>query len=376
MRIALIGTRGVPAAYSGFETCAEQLGKRLAARGHHVVVYCRSQPGKPRQKQYQGMQLVTVPCIRTKGLETLSHTALSTLHAILISRPDATVVFGVGNAIFGRLLRVARIPSAINVDGADWLRLKWGFLGRSYLRLSRRMVISSAAALIADSRSVAADYQDAGERTVLIPYGAEVPPHLETAALNAFGLRPRGYLLAVGRMVPENGFHHLIEAYARSSSVLPLVIVGDAPYAASYKKHLRQLAPPTVIFTGYQFGSPYHELSANAYAFLFAAEVGGTHPVLVEQLAHGNCVLARSTDSNVEVIGEAGLTFQNQQELMEKLQLLLDTPELVERYRTLARARARLYSWDEVTDSYERLLSRLSQGAVRPGFAGRAGRRR
>jgi glycosyltransferase involved in cell wall biosynthesis len=142
---------------------------------------------------------------------------------------------------------------------------------------------------------------------------------------------------------------------------MPFVVVGDASYGDAYKRELKAMAPPGVIFTGYQFGDAYHELSHGAHAFLFAGEVGGTHPVLVEQLAHGNCILARWTDSNAEVIGEAGLYFNSEADLAEKLKLLIADRATVERLRAAAIQRAKAYSWDRVTDQYEELLQRVAR---------------
>ena len=362
----MLGTRGVPASYSGFETCVEQVGKRLASRGHRVLVYCRAgQPGAANGT-YLGMERSVLPAVRTKGLETLTHSALSTGHALMRDHPDAAVIFGVGNAVFARAFRLAHIPVAINVDGADWARRKWGGLGRRYLRWSEGAASRLGNAVIADSKAVAAYYErEYATRTTFIPYGAEVPSGLGTETLKTFGLRPRGYFLAVGRFVPENGLHQLIAAYARVSSSLPFVVVGDAPYSEEYKRLLRKIAPPGVIFTGYQFGAAYHELSANAFAFLFGAEVGGTHPVLVEQLAHGNCVIARWTESNAEVAADAAITFHDPEtELPGAIESVLADPTLVERMRELARQRARGYSWDRITDAYERLLSGLIRSTV------------
>jgi glycosyltransferase involved in cell wall biosynthesis len=368
MRIAMLGTRGVPAAYSGFETCVEQVGKRLVARGHEVIVYCRRgyrshAPGEMRE--YLGMRLVTLPSIRTKGLDTLSHTAFSTIRALRRDRPDAALIFGVGNAVFCRFFRRARVGVAINVDGADWARLKWGPIGRRYLRWSERVAVATAGAVIADSRAVAAYYQEhyhAG--TTFIPYGAEVPSEAGTETLRRFDLEPRRYLLAVGRMVPENGFHDLIAAYAAVRPAMPFVIVGDAPYSEDYKRRLRAMAPESVIFTGYQFGAAYQELSAHAHAFLFGAQVGGTHPVLVEQLAYGNCVLARWTDSNAEVAQDAAIYFHDQPELERGLNAVTTDPALVDARRAAAKVRARAFSWDEVTDAYEALLVNVRSSAT------------
>jgi glycosyltransferase involved in cell wall biosynthesis len=362
MRLAMLGTRGVPASYSGFETCVEQVGKRLASRGHRVLVYCRTgQPGAAGA-EYLGMERVVLPAIKTKGLETLTHSALSTAHALIRDRPDAVVIFGVGNAVFARAFRMANIPVAINVDGADWARRKWGALGRRYLRWSEGAATRTANAVIADSKVVGDYYEREYQRgSTFIPYGAEVPPALGTETLQSFGLKPRGYFLAVGRFVPENGLHHLIAAYAKVSPSLPFVVVGDAPYSEDYKRQLKKIAPPNVIFTGYQFGAAYHELSANAFAFLFGAEVGGTHPVLVEQLAHGNCVIARWTESNAEVASDAAIMFRDpESELPAAIESLLRDPDLVNRMRERARGRAQAYSWDRITDEYEQLLRGLT----------------
>jgi glycosyltransferase involved in cell wall biosynthesis len=263
---------------------------------------------------------------------------------------------------------------AINVDGADWARRKWGGLGRRYLRWSEGAASRLGNAIIADSNAVATYYErEYGTRTTFIPYGAEVPAGLGTGTLEAFALKPRGYFLAVGRFVPENGLHHLIAAYARVSPSIPFVVVGDAPYSEEYKRMLRKIAPPNVIFTGYQFGAAYHELSANAFAFLFGAEVGGTHPVLVEQLAHGNCVVARWTESNAEVAADAAIMFHDPDtELAGAIESILRDPQLVDRMRERARTRAQAYSWDRITDEYELLLAGLTGSTVRGATSGAA----
>ncbi len=364
----MLGTRGVPASYSGFETCVEHVGKRLVARGHRVLVYCRAGHPGAAPGPYQGMERTVLPAVRTKGLETLTHSALSTVHALLRNHPEAVVVFGVGNAIFAWAFRLAGIPVAINVDGADWARRKWGGIGRRYLRWSEGIATKWANAVIADSRAVA-NYYDREYRagSAFIPYGAEVPAVVGVESLKRFGLEPRQYFLAVGRFVPENGLHHLISAYAHVGPKIPFVVVGDAPYSQDYKRYLRSISPAGVIFTGYQYGAAYQELSANTFAFLFGAEVGGTHPVLVEQLAHGNCVLARWTESNAEVMADAGILFHDPEaELRQAIETVLRDRDLVERLRGQARKRARAYSWDRVTDEYEQLLRRLT-GSIAPG---------
>jgi len=356
----MLGTRGVPASYSGFETCVEAVGRRLVERGHEVLVYCRSGHHRTHRSSYLGMTLRNFPSIHTKGLDTLSHSAISTVHAVLRAKVDVAVWFGVGNAVYLRPFEWADIPTVINVDGADWARPKWGPFGRRFLRASEQIAAKHARALVADSQTISDYYSRRyGADSVYIPYGADVPTEIGTAALTRFGLTPRNYLLAVGRMVPENGFQDLITAYRDAGCPMPLVVVGDAPYSESYKRSLREMAPPGIIFTGYQFGAAYHELSSHAHAFLFGARVGGTHPVLVEQLAHGNFVVARWTESNAEVVADAGILFRDQAELTTLLRGLPVQTRTVEKMRIAALSRAKHYSWDAVCDAYESVLVSL-----------------
>src|SRR3954452_10125347 len=133
LRVALIGTRGVPARYGGFETCVEEGGRRLVGRGHSVVGYCRTPPAapEPRAQEHLGMRLVHLPAARKRSLETLSHTALSVAH-LLAHRTDAAIVFNAANAPLLPVLRAARIPVATHVDGLEWKRAKWGRGGQRY----------------------------------------------------------------------------------------------------------------------------------------------------------------------------------------------------------------------------------------------------
>jgi glycosyltransferase involved in cell wall biosynthesis len=243
MRIAMLGTRGVPAAYSGFETCVEQIGKRLAARGHKVFVYSRAPWRKRSDSSYLGMNRIVLPNVRTKGLDTLSHTGISTVHALVRLRPDVALVFGVGNSVFAQALHLLGIPVAVNVDGADWKRKKWGSIGRRYLRWSESVAAHLADGLITDSVSMVGYYRlHYKADPVFIPYGAEIPSSIGNGTLARFGLEPRKYLLTVGRLVPENGIDNLIHAYKDSGCRWPLVVVGDAQYSVRYKRYLRDIA--------------------------------------------------------------------------------------------------------------------------------------
>jgi len=181
--------------------------------------------------------------------------------------------------------------------------------------------------------------------------------------LARYGLEPGGYVLFVGRLVPENCAHHLVEAFAGLDTDLKCVIVGDAPYAEAYIADLKARAGPNVVFTGYLFGEGYYELGSNAYIFVETSEVGGTHPALVEAMAFGNCVVVNGTEENRETIGDAGFAYDGTQgaaALRPLLQRLLDDPALVAEYRRRAKERATaLYDWEAVTDRYEMLFHSL-----------------
>jgi len=357
MRIAFIGTRGVPASYSGFETCVEQVGKRMVERGHDVTVFCRTTHFRERPRDYLGMHLRYLPAVKQKHLETLTHTALS---ANQLPRDTAIVCMGVGNAPVVRAIEISGRRTVFNVDGADWRRDKWGRFASWYLRTSERMAARGSSIVIADAEAVRRYYSDVYNRdTEVVPYGADPPSDRGIRALEQWSLEPGCYLLFVGRMVPENGAHDYLAGVKLAAIDAPAVVVGDAAYADEYKAGLRAAAPPNAVFTGYQFGSAYQQLTSHAGVFVLAATVGGTHPVLVEQMAAGNAILARETESNREVRGDAGSYWETPEELAR---LLVDVwPDAQERRRMGEAARARAaerYNWEEVTSRYVELCER------------------
>lgn len=364
MKIAILGTRGIPASYSGFETAVEQLASRLTARGHEVVVYCRPHVVDRKLSTYKGAELVHLRTVQNKYLDTFVHTLFSALHAARVTRPDVALFFIAGNSPLCLLTRWASIPSVINVDGLDSDRRKWPAFAKAYLRFAERTSPRWADQAITDSHAVADIYQRRyGEQIGVVPYGVEDPGYDGAETLQRLGLEPRRYILFVGRLEPENNPHLLVEAFARiSCSVtrgMKLAIVGGAPYADEYIQQVWRAADPRVVFPGYVFGRGYWELQRHAYLFCAPTEVGGTHPVILEALAAGNCVLVNDHRPNAETVGDAGIYFSGRagvDDLTVKLKRLLDDPQLVAEYRERAHERARDYSWHAVTDQYEQLL--------------------
>jgi glycosyltransferase involved in cell wall biosynthesis len=363
MRIAILGTRGVPASYGGFETFAEQLSTRLVRRGHDVTVYCRAHYVSPRQIEYRGVRLKVLPTVRHKYFDTVVHTFLSSLHATT-RRFDAALICNAANAPFAPVLRAAGVPVAINVDGLEHKRRKWNWVGRNYYRAAERLSVWLPNEVVTDAR-VIQDYYLAkyGARSTMIAYGAEVERRPDRAAVRQWGVEPNRYVLYVSRLEPENNAAMVVEAFRRVRTPHRLLIVGDAPYAHEYISRLRALArgDRRIIFTGFVFGDAYRALQQNAYCYVHATEVGGTHPALLEAMGYGNCVLTLATPENVEAVGEAGIHYADVGDLSARLQEVLRDGAIVDRYRQRAQARVRqLYDWERVVDAYEELFARMA----------------
>lgn len=374
MKIAILGTRGIPAAYSGFETAVEQLAARLTARGHEVIVYCRSHVVDPSLSEYNGAQLVHMRTVQNKYLDTFVHTFRSALHAARVTRPDVALFFIAGNSPMCLITRWASIPSLINVDGLDSDRRKWPAFAKVYLRFAESAAPRLADAAITDSHAVADVFERRyGRRIGVVPYGVEDPGHDGTDVLERLGLEPRKYILFVGRLEPENNPHLLVEAFSRISAEeargMKVAIVGGAPYADEYIRRVRRAADPRVVFPGYVFGRGYWQLQHHAYLFCAPTEVGGTHPVILEAMAAGNCVLVNDHRPNAETVGDAGVYFSGSvgvDDLARRLEWLLGDPAVVEKYRDRALQRAKDYSWEAVTDRYEELLNAVRKGRGGP----------
>ena len=357
MRIAILGTRGIPARYGGFETFAEELARRLAARGHHVTVYCRERHSAP---DYLGVRLRYLPAIRHKYFETVAHTGLSTLD-LLAHRPVAALYCNAANAVFTWLPRLFGIPVALNVDGLERQRRKWNRLARAWYRLSEWLATFCPTAVVSDAQHIADYYQRRyGKQTHFIPYGAETGKETGETSVRALGLEPGRYFLYVSRLEPENNALLVREAFERVETDLKLALVGDAPYARAYIERVRATRDPRVVMPGAIYGQGYRELQSHCFAYIHATEVGGTHPALIEAMGRGALVLYLDTPENREVAGGAGLPF-DRHNLAEKLAeaLAMSAAERDQwRARALERVQAR-YDWECVTDAYERLLAGL-----------------
>ncbi len=365
LSVALIGSRGVPGRYGGYETLVEELAARLVERGFRVTVYCRSHSIPRGLSRWRGAELVVLPTVRTKHLDTPVHTLLSCWHAAGRGF-DAALVVNSANALFVPLLGAAAIPTALHVDGIERRRRKWGWLGRAVYALSERLACVVPDALITDAEVIRAHYLERHRAgSTVIAYGVEPRPvpAVAAATLARLGLEPRRYFLYVSRFEPENNPDRVAAAYRAVDGGLPLVMVGGAPYAGRFIRGFTAGADPRILFPGPIYGDGYRELLSHALAYVHATEVGGTHPALVEAMGYGNCVVVNETPENREVAGGAALWFRAAEPagLAAVLERVRRDPEAARRLGEAAAARAaERYSWDAVVARYDRLFRRLA----------------
>lgn len=359
MKLAILGTRGVPPNYGGFETFAAELSTRLVQRGHEVWVYCRDAGGE----EWHGVQRIVLPAIGHKYLETVSHAFLSALDALRRDF-DAVLVCNAANAFVLPLLHAARIPAAINVDGIERRRRKWNVLGRAVYSIGEAFSVSFADAVIADAEVIASYYREQyGQVPITIPYGADFPAEADSDVLGRIGVKAGEYLLYVSRFEPENNPLEVVQAYEKLESAPPLVMLGKGLYARELVDELHHHASDRVLFPGALYGRDYRTLQRNALVYIQATEVGGTHPALIEAMASGGAVLAHDTPENREVGGDAVGYFELRpvENLSGTIREWLSNPLKRDDFRARARKRAEeKYSWERVTDQYERLFQTIS----------------
>jgi glycosyltransferase involved in cell wall biosynthesis len=324
------------------------------ARGHQVTVYCREAHPEPL---YRGVRLQYLPTIRHKYFDTIAHTAVSTWH-LLFHRPDAALYCNGANAIFTPWPRLLGVPVALNVDGIERKRKKWNRAARAWYLVSEWLAKFCPTVVVTDALTIQKYYRERwGKESVFIPYGAAVGKVESAKVLAKLGLEAGRYFLYVSRLEPENHALEVRQAFEEVVTPMKLALVGDAPYAPEYIRQVRDTSDPRIVMPGAIYGTGYRELGSHCFAYIHATEVGGTHPALIEAMGRGALVVYRNTPENAEVAGDAGIPFEAG-ELAAALQRVLAMEEAErERLRLAAMARVQThYSWDAVTDAYEKLL--------------------
>jgi len=365
MKIAILGTRGIPSGYSGYEEFAEQIGYRLVERGHQVTVYCRSALFQERPAQYRGIDLVYLPALQSKELGTYSAMAVSAFH-VLGRHYDVLLVCNVANSPFCLLPKLFGERIAINVDGLEWLRPKWGRLAKAAFKFSARIAKYTTSVLVTDAEAMRRVYErEFNAESVAIAYGANIEASAHPEVLAQYGLEPNGYFLIASRLVPDNNADLIIEAFSGLDTDKRLAIAGGVPYRSVFADRLKQLANERVLFLGHLDNWQHiKELHCNAYAYVHGHEFGGTNPALLKALGFGNCILALDTPFNREVLdGGYGILYRKDVgDLRAKMRDLIMHPE--QRDILAARAPQRIreaYTWEHITDQYEELFKQVAR---------------
>lgn len=361
----MLGTRGIPANYGGFETFAEELSIRLARMGHEVTVYCRRHYFSHTSREYRGVRLAVLPAVRHKYFDTVSHACLSTLHACF--RPfDILLVCNAANAVFCWIPRLFGKIVVLNVDGLERKRKKWNSIGKLYYSVSEKLSCFTPTAVVTDAGPIQEYYRARyGKESTMIPYGADASKFPPGKVLRGLGLAKNGYYLYVSRLEPENNAHEVVRMFERVRSERHLLIVGDAPYSREYIRSLKRARDPRVRFAGAIYGDGYRELISNAYCYIHATEVGGTHPALLENMAVGGLVFFLDNPENREAVGDVGVPFTlcDFDRAVAALQEIEDDPARFAPLRESASMRAGdVYGWDRIVRAYTGLFERLMGG--------------
>jgi glycosyltransferase involved in cell wall biosynthesis len=359
MKIAILGSRGIPANYGGFETFAERLSTGLVEKGHEVTVYCCSTYSTYKETFYKGVKRAVLPSIRFKSLEKILFSLLSLIH-VSFTKNKLILMLGVSGSLFCFIPRISGKRIVINIDGLEWKRKKWGKLAAFYLRFSEQLAGITCNKVVTDSRAIQEYYLNRySKSSAYIAYGAEVKRYTRHEQLKKYDLTKDNYLLYVSRLEPENNAHLIISSFEQVKTNMLLVIVGSSPYNSNYYKRLKSTKDRRIKFLGTVYGEDYKELQSNAFLYVHGNEVGGTNPALLEAMGYGNCVLVLDVPYNREVISDAGVLYKKSVEnLREKMQYLIDNPDMVKKYRRKAQERiAAEYTWEKIINQYEELFA-------------------
>ncbi|MDC0463657.1 DUF1972 domain-containing protein [Flavobacteriaceae bacterium] len=366
LKISIIGSRGYPYVYSGYETLIKELSERLVARGCEVTVYCHRNLFNKKPALVKGIKLVYVPTIESKSLSQLIHSFLSMCHAVT---SDADVIFAVNaaNGPFGLISKIFRIPTAINVDGLEWLRPKWKGLGAKYFKIAARLSTILFDQIINDSYEMRKVYLNMFKKdSVVIAYGATVIKSEELSLIKQWPITPKEYYLVVGRMIPDNNADIIVKGFLASNSTKKMVVVGDVFYRDNYADKLKALKDERLIFTGYVNDSDvlaalYH----HSYMYVHGHEFGGTNPTMIKAMAYGCGILALNTVFNKEMLNNDsyGIYFdKNQEAVRRQINYADQHPYKIKQLRQKSQLGITdKYNWDCITDQYLEVFKRLAE---------------
>ena len=357
LKISIIGSRGYPYVYSGYETLVKNIGERMVAKGVQVTVYCHSYLFDEKPKQLNGIQLKYIPTIKSKSLSQPIHSFFAFWHAAF-SNADVVLVLNVSNGPFGFITRLFKKPTLINVDGLEWMRPKWKGFGATYFKWAAKMAVKWMDLIVTDAIAMQTIYKkEFNADSVVITYGADSNKGASEALLNQWQLQSQDYYLIVGRMIPDNNSDIIIEGFINSSSTKKLVIVGDVPYQDAYATKIKSYQDDRLVFTGYiTNGDELASLYKYCFAYMHGHEFGGTNPTLLKAMANGCAIGAIDTVFSREVLQNDtfGTYFKKDiYALSNWFQWAEANPEKLTALRSMvSNGLNEKYDWDLVTELY------------------------
>lgn len=364
LRVAFIGGRGVVSKYSGIESYYEEVGAKLAGMGHQVKAYCRTY-FTPPGKEHNGIRIVRLPTIRSKHLETLIHTFLSTIH-VLTQPCDIVHYHALGPALFSFIPRMAGKKTVVTVQGLDWQRKKWGRIAAAVLRLGERAAVTLPNQTMVVSRTLQRYYRQAyGAETSYVPNGGVLREPGLADKIIEWGLDPGRYILFLGRFSPEKGCHLLVEAYEKLQTDVKLVMAGASSYCDEYSRSLRMHASERIKILDWVSGSALDELLTNAMLFVLPSDLEGLSLALLDAMGAGVCALASDVEENKEAMGDAGFTFRRGDvaDLADRLSFLIANPAVREAAGRNGIRRVREhYQWPKIAEEVERVYFEMMGG--------------
>ena len=352
LKIAIIGSRGYPYVYSGYETLVKQLSERLVKSGNEVTVYCHRKLFIKRPKKINGVNLIYTPSVNSKIFSQLYNSFFSFIH-VCFSNSDVVLVVNSANGPFGLLLKIYRKKTCINVDGMEWLRPKWNGLGSLYFKFASKLATLFFDEVITDSIEMSNVYKKKfGVKSRVIAYGSTMETNKKSKILEKFRLQKKQYYLIVGRLIPDNNSKLIIEGFLKSNSNKSIVIVGDVPYNDYYVNDIKLLSSKKVIFTSYinhQVDLTF--LYDNCYCYIHGHEFGGTNPTMINALDLNCQILALDTVFNREMLENKKSIFFNKNSITEKIDEFEDKyEELIEKNNSYKLPEK--YDWEIISKQY------------------------
>lgn len=364
MKIAVLGIRGIPASYSGFETCAQETTKYWSEKGEDVLVYCRKHWYNERIDEVNGVRLKYISSIKTTSLDTLTHTLFSIFDLIFFERKTKVVhLYNTGNAIYIPLLKLAGRKVILSMDGIEWKRDKWGRLAKFMYKLGERFAFRFADEIIADNLEVKIFYKETEKRELaLIKYGAKLidyDPGLAKQYLDKNKLTKGEYYIFIGRLVPEKGVDELIKAYKQLNTNFPLIIIGDDANDTVYKQELFSNASSNIRFLGFVFNEEYEQLLSNAQLYVSASKLEGTSPSLLAAMGAGVCAFVNGIPENLETMQGNGFHYieNDSADFVKQWQKMIDSPNrILEMSQQGKKYVKKEYTWESIANQYLELF--------------------